>query len=41
MHVEGGIWRKVHYSALFGDGKRAEKALNTKSAEAEREKNQS
>jgi hypothetical protein len=22
MHVLGEFWRKVHYSALFGDGKR-------------------
>jgi hypothetical protein len=40
MHVEGGFWRKVHYSALFGDGKRQEKALNTESAEAERKRKQ-
>jgi hypothetical protein len=25
VHVEGGFWQKVHYNALFGDGKRQEK----------------
>jgi hypothetical protein len=25
MHVEDGFWRKVHYNALFGGGKREER----------------
>jgi hypothetical protein len=37
MHVEDGFWRKVHYNALFGGGKRQEK-LSTQRAEGHREK---
>jgi hypothetical protein len=33
MHVCGGFLGKVHYNALFGSGKRQEKAFN---AEAQR-----
>jgi hypothetical protein len=28
MHVWDGIWQKVHYNAVFGDGKRGKSALN-------------
>jgi hypothetical protein len=28
MHVWGGFFQKVHYNALFGAGKRQEKALS-------------
>jgi hypothetical protein len=27
MHVQERIWRKVHYNALFGDGKRRKTAI--------------
>jgi hypothetical protein len=33
MHVADEFWRKVHYNALFGGGKRGEKALNAEFAE--------
>jgi hypothetical protein len=37
MHVEAGFLQKVHYNALFGDGKREEK-LSTRSSQRRREK---
>jgi len=37
MHVEDGFLRKVHYSALFGRGKRQEKLSTQKRREKIRE----
>ena len=36
MHVWDGIWRKVHYSAVFGWEKKTENALNAEFAETQR-----
>jgi hypothetical protein len=33
MHVWDGFSEKVHYNAVFGDGKNKEKALNAEVAE--------
>jgi hypothetical protein len=33
MHVLGGIGRKVHYSAVFGDGKNTRKGSERRDAE--------
>jgi hypothetical protein len=36
MHVWDGIWRKVHYNAVFGGEKKMENALNAEFAETQR-----
>jgi hypothetical protein len=36
MHVWDGIWRKVHYNAVFGWEKKTENTLNAELAETQR-----
>jgi hypothetical protein len=35
MHVWGGFWEKVHYSAVFGGGKRRKRTESSQRRDAE------